>query len=427
MTLTIKGKQFYKDEKPFFYLADTCWSAFTNITEEDWLYYLQYRKKQGYNTLQINILPQWDASATSLEYFPYAFNTDGSYDFNKMNPHYFDHARKMCEIAKEHGFELALVVLWCNYVPKTWANNMNNQHTMPFNHIETYIDQVINTFDAFDPIYVVSGDTDLEEEISKDYYRKASDLIREKSPKGIQTLHVRGRLMEISNDLIDRIDFYMFQSGHNAKQENLSMTYKLPEYFVEHYPEKPLINSEPCYEQMGHSSRMYGRFYPFDIRRATWQSILSGATSGITYGAGGIYSWHTYGKKFEKKLGEGFDSPNPWQLAVHYPGAWDYSDIKHIMEDYCLYNLKGQQILLLNQTEEIRLAISPDKQKIIIYVPHNTTIKLDIPLIQERDKITIIDLETRHKEMGQIYYQNNVCCIGMHMFNHDALYIIERA
>ena len=76
---------------------------------------------------------------------------------------------------------------------------------------------------------------------------------------------------------------------------------------------------------------MYGRFHQFEIRRAAWQSILTGAFAGITYGAAGIYSWHTYGKEFANEVGEGFDSPNPWHLAIHYPGAWDYSDIKVIL------------------------------------------------------------------------------------------------
>lgn len=46
----------------FFYLADTVWSAFTNIDLTDWAYYLKVRKEQGFNVLQINILPQWDRS-----------------------------------------------------------------------------------------------------------------------------------------------------------------------------------------------------------------------------------------------------------------------------------------------------------------------------------------------------------------------------
>ena len=40
-----KNKQtLLKDGKTFFYLADTCWSAFTNISDEEWDYYLYKRK-----------------------------------------------------------------------------------------------------------------------------------------------------------------------------------------------------------------------------------------------------------------------------------------------------------------------------------------------------------------------------------------------
>ena len=78
MSLTIENNILMKNGKPFFYLADTCWSAFTNIKDNDWDYYLDYRKSQGFNTLQINILPQWDASATDLCYEPFEV-IDGKY------------------------------------------------------------------------------------------------------------------------------------------------------------------------------------------------------------------------------------------------------------------------------------------------------------------------------------------------------------
>ncbi|MMZ52468.1 beta-glucosidase [Paenibacillus polymyxa] len=49
-----ENKRYFMNEgNPFFYLADTVWSAFTNITLEEWAYYLDYRKSQGFNVLQI--------------------------------------------------------------------------------------------------------------------------------------------------------------------------------------------------------------------------------------------------------------------------------------------------------------------------------------------------------------------------------------
>ena len=56
LQISKNGKTLCRDGKPFFYLADTCWSAFTNITDDEWDYYLYKRKVQGFNTIQINIL-----------------------------------------------------------------------------------------------------------------------------------------------------------------------------------------------------------------------------------------------------------------------------------------------------------------------------------------------------------------------------------
>nr|WP_309295406.1 DUF4038 domain-containing protein [Faecalibacterium gallinarum] len=51
-------------------MADTCWSAFTNIGSEEWVFYLKRRREQGFRVLQINILPQWDACATPYHHYP---------------------------------------------------------------------------------------------------------------------------------------------------------------------------------------------------------------------------------------------------------------------------------------------------------------------------------------------------------------------
>ena len=47
VTVSEDKSTFCRDKKPFFYLADTIWSAFTNITEDEWIYYLKRRKEQG--------------------------------------------------------------------------------------------------------------------------------------------------------------------------------------------------------------------------------------------------------------------------------------------------------------------------------------------------------------------------------------------
>ena len=43
ITISENKRYFKKNNKKFFYFADTCWSAFTNIDLDSWEYYLQYR------------------------------------------------------------------------------------------------------------------------------------------------------------------------------------------------------------------------------------------------------------------------------------------------------------------------------------------------------------------------------------------------
>lgn len=70
LTVNTREDGFLCDGKPFFWFADTCWSAFTSITEDDWDYYLTRRAEQGMNVLQINTLPQWDRCLPDLGIWP---------------------------------------------------------------------------------------------------------------------------------------------------------------------------------------------------------------------------------------------------------------------------------------------------------------------------------------------------------------------
>ena len=423
ISVSSDNRTFQRNGKHFFYLADTCWSAFTNITLEEWEYYLDLRKQQGFNVIQINALPQWDASGTELNCYPFPTENKQKFHFTELKNEYFIHGAKMCEIAKAKGFELALVVLWCNYVPDTWASEKVPDNIMPYDFLDGYIEKLHETFTGFDPIYVISGDTDFATERAKSYYKKASDMLKQLAPQCLQTFHIRGRLDSVPEEFLENMDFYMYQSGHNAQPENMNMPYTLAQTFYKNYPEKPILNSEPCYEQMGYSHRMYGRFYPYDIRRAGWMSLLSGGCAGIAYGAHGIYSWHRVGQRFGAGLGEGFDAPNSWNDAVKYPGAWDYGYMKYIFRIYGIQSLIPADIIA-NPSRDIRCAMTPDQEKYLIYVPNNTCVRLTM---NPKDfEIVTIDLMTRQVAYPEVGEKKGLHFIGMHRFEQDALVILTK-
>ncbi len=409
-------KTLSKDGRPFFYLADTCWSAFTNITDDEWDYYLYKRKVQGFNTIQINILPQWDASATDLNYNPFV---DG--DAHSLNDSYFDHAKELCIKARKEGFELALVVLWCNYVPGTWASRIFSDGILPFDCLENYVKKVHETFTELEPVYIISGDTDFPEEETLKYYVYTAGLLKKLAPECLFTTHMKGRYSEIPQKLYEYLDLCFYQSGHNAK--DLAMPYSLSETMQQKYPEKPLINSEPCYEEMGYSGNMYGRWSRRDVRRAAYVSVLSGACAGITYGAAGIYSWHKVKKGFMAQLGEGFDMPKSWEDAMAFAGAWDYGYLKILLEELQAGELLPRQDLLANQTTDIRVAES-GSDLLLAYVPCNTKVCLNTDL--SGWKIRIIDLAERFVACVDFLVKEGKTIVEMHPFAQDALIVARK-
>lgn len=420
--MQIKNNQFYFDNQPSFYLADTCWSAFTNIELSDWEYYLNYRKSQGFNVIQVNMLWQWDASKCLIDIQPFYVNEDGTFDFTKRNESYFDRAYKMIRMAKEKGITIALVLLWVNYLPDTWATKLKETSLFPKGLIEDYVEYVMSRYNEFEPIYIISGDTDFPTDEVTNMYQLAMDKVKEIDSSAITTLHIRGRQKELPDALknSNNLDFYMFQSGHNKDYQY--MAYELAEDFSRKVPKRPSINSEPCYELMGYSRKIYGRFSREDVRKAAWQSILSGAQCGVTYGAHGIWSWHTEGLKFDSEVGEAFESPYDWRDALRFEGAWDYSFIKSFIEKNQLLDLKSAQEILINDTSEIRVAKSDEK--IVIYIPSNIVIKLDGDYTKRSAKY--IDLETKNESAAIMTYKNDHTEVSMHRFTRDALLIIDK-
>ncbi len=413
---------FEKDGSHFFWLADTVWSAFTNISEQDWEYYLKYRRQQGFNVLQINILPQWDRCQIPARQYPFPTDDGRKFDFEGgLQNEYFAHAKAMCATAVNYGFTLALVVLWSNFVPGTWASGLISDNIMPKDMIAPYCDKVLETFDEFKPVYVISGDTDLESPEAVYYYETALDILREKSPDTLKTMHIRGRYTYIPEQLIPKLDFYMFQSGHNGI--HVEKPYEMPKEFREKYPAKPLVNAEPCYEQMGYSGNRYGRWDRFGIRRAAWMSILSGADAGITYGAHGIWNWQETGRPVNPAMGEGFDEAKCWQEALNFPGAWDYGRIADILAEKNVTELLPDD-RVKNPTDEIRMATTADGRLSLIYVPYNTKLMIDDDL--SGATVRILSMEDARTAYPEITVKDSRSTVGLCSFAQDVLVMTER-
>ena len=426
LTVNERGDGFLQDGEPWFWLADTCWSAFTSISLEDWDYYLTRRAEQGINVLQINTLPQWDRCRPDLGIYPYASEDGTVFDWTRSNPAYWERAREMCRMAVAHGIRPALVLMWCNYVPGTWGAAIavrTGAPTMPLDEVACHVRRVVEHLDEFDPVYVVTGDTDWKSDDCLPYYEAALATVCELAPTRLRTMHINRANRTIPAPFVDRLDFYMFQPGHNADAQDEA--WKLPEDFRAHYPKKPLVNSEPCYEMMGASRNVYHRFSAADCRASAWSSILAGARAGVTYGAHGIWNWQT-SMSAGSALGEGFDMPFRWQEALQFPGVWDFGLIPQMLEvldGHGAHAVEPAQDLLDDTRERIRVARIG--ARVVTYLPHATALKLHLDGAWRAAAVELEDKRLAHLSVEPLA-QGGVR-VAQHPFTHDALVVLTPA
>ncbi len=408
-----------RDGKHFFWLADTCWSAFTNISDAEWIEYLDIRAGQGFNVLQINALPQWDRCGTLQGWQPFSLIDGMRYDFSVIQPDYFRHAQEMCQAAVDRGFTLALVVMWCNYVPDTWASKIYGGNIIPEERVEPVVRTICESFNQFEPVYIVSGDTEFDSEASIDRYRLVTDLVEQYAPHSLKAYHIKGRYDGLPQEFGERADLYFYQSGHNAAAQ--AMCHTLAEHFAGRNPRHPVINSEPCYEQMGYSHKAYGRFRRPEVRSALWNSLLAGASAGITYGAHGVWNWRKPGMPKNPIAGEGFLQALPHEMALQFPGAADYAFAKNFFEEHGITALQPCQEILSQYGDLIRAART--EREVLLYMP--TSAPLTLHGSRQGYTASALDLESQRVMPLTLDAAENSALLEMAPVSGDALVVLK--
>jgi hypothetical protein len=417
--ITVAGTRdrFRKAGRPYFYLADTCWSAFTNVRSDEWEPYLDLRAAQGFNALQITILPQWDRSGPKADPQPFRPGAGGRPDYGKPEDTYFERAARMLDALRDRGLTPALVLLWCDRIRDTWAWKKDPSAEMPLEAIEPFIRYASRAFERYEPMWLVSGDTDLASVETVDRYLLALRAAKTSAPSCLTTLHLSPPT-DLPQEIVGapELDFYMYQSGHQTDQ---SAAYGLAGRFRTKSVKRPVVNGEPCYDGHGFGFA-YGRFGSFHVRKAIWQSLLAGAKAGVAYGAHGVWSWHRRGTPFG---GAAYSStPLPWQEAVRLPGAWDAGYARWLVETYGLQDL--DPVEPEGVSPEIRVAESPAGDKVAAYLPYVGELRFGRDLsgyesilfnLAER---TVVRPRVRHERDGSV--------LELPDLNADTLFVAQR-
>jgi hypothetical protein len=115
--------------------------------------------------------------------------------------------------------------------------------------------------------------------------------------------------------------------------------------------------------------------------------------------------------------------PFDWRTALRLGGAADATFAGALVEQHAIGAMEPVP-LVLNQTPEIRMAATPDRQRFAVYVPYPVPLELGMDL--GGYTVQVIDLAERSIGCAQVEAGSGRSTVAMHQANADILVLGRR-
>ena len=357
------------DDRPFFLLGDTAWELFHRLTREETERYLKNRAAKGFNTILAVALAEYEFDQPNA----YGEMPLENNDPTKPREAYFQHVDWVVDQAAALGLYTALLPTWGDKWNQKWGKG---PEIFTPENAAIYCEWLARRYKDKPIIWVLGGDRSVDNDAQRAIIRAmAVGLKKGDGGRHLITFHPKGGANS-SDYWPDEpwLDFHMFQSGHGKRASaNYDMNAKnlaLPAL-------KPTLDGEPCYEDHPVRGLMKDKkptewFDDYDVRRAAWWSVLSGAC-GHVYGTHSIWQFHDLAKRKAQT-----DARTPWQQALDLPGAAQMGVMKKFMEGLDWTKLRRDDDFLLGtpvspNPPKAMAAVAADGSFAVVYVPDAMT------------------------------------------------------
>lgn len=360
----------HEDGTPFFWQACTAWNGGLKSTPEEWEHYLTQRKEQGYNAIQL-VGTQWRGCDQNSQ-GEVAFTGSGRIT---LNPEFFQHFDEKMNRLNSHGHVAGLVLLWA--LPFGTGMELSPGYYLPDREAILLARYMVARYGAHQVVWILGGDGKYFAEMEDRWLHIGREVFRDK-PQGLSTLHPHGTswIGEIYGEE-EWFDIDGYQSSHGTAPRTVNFINQTIAGGWKKNPPKPVINLEPCYEQIGN------RIFEDDVRNACYWSVFATPPSGITYGANGIWPWIREGEKpLNHRYTPGTDT---WDKSIELPGSKQVGYLGSFMRSFKWWDLLPAQELLLEQpgkevyNHHIAVLKSKDSKQILVYFPRKVEAKLILP------------------------------------------------
>lgn len=378
----------HRDGTPFFYLADTAWELFHRLDRDEVELYLSDRAARHFTAIQAVLIPEIKGLETPSKYGELPLIDK---DPARPNPAWFDHVDYTVGKAENLGLFMALLPTWGSYTISNREDFFGTSGIFTPESAYAYGTWLGERYGQYpNIIWVLGGDRMAYD--TKDIWREMARGLRESYRAGgylppVMTYHPLGPYS--SSECLHRegwLDFNMVQTGH--------FKFSTPHEFIAHdyalIPTKPVLNGEPAYEGIPNYLRSGEvKMNDFDVRKCAWWSVMTGAW-GHTYGANEIWMMYRPDDP-DMNLGEGkslFDAVNPWNEAIHYPGAAQVQHLRALIESRPMLTRVPDQRLLLSSARgrdmHIRACRCSKGSYAMVYIPAGTPVELDMTRISAK-------------------------------------------
>lgn len=225
-----------KDGKPFFWLGDTGWELFHRLTREETIYYLETRRKQGFNVIQSVALAELDGIRQPNRYGDVPFMdletlrwdiTPGNDPVNSRQYDYWDHVDFVIHEAAKRNMYIGLLPAWGDkVVPGAAGPVIFTDEERAYHFAKKLAERYKNQWNI---IWILGGDRESvvysNNKIKADYrpiWRAMARAIEETCGKEVFiAYHPRGGSSTSKNlQQEEWLDMHAIQSSHGNREGN---------------------------------------------------------------------------------------------------------------------------------------------------------------------------------------------------------------
>lgn len=394
------------DGKPFFWLGDTDWEMVHRLTREEIAEFIDTRKQQGYNVLQVVALAEVNGIRQPNRYGDYPLNnedptqllvTPGSDPKDEYQYDYWDHLDYLVNQASDNGIYIGLLPTWGDKIAQLWGDG---PRIFTVENAEAYGRLLATRYkNNWNILWILGGDRPAV--YSKENKEIDDRPIYRAMAKGIEgvlgseaflTYHPAGGPKSTSQFVQEEawMDMNAFQSGHGARETEAWDWVKRD---LALKPLKPTLDMEPCYEDHpvnpwdGKWTRARGYFDAYDVRARVYRGVFAGAC-GVTYGHHQI--WQFLNTALYPPINIG-DTVIGWQKASRAQAAGEMQHLKNLMLSRPYFTRVGDQSIITSDTGKdyrdlIVSTIDSGRSYAMVYFPKGRTARLDLRRISGSKK-----------------------------------------